>query len=91
MSKVAGKLATAPPSGSRVKRGPSSSCYGLYEADLEDARAIEEFRQRPGESWATAHVMCDQLAGIVRKIPTDKFRYHWRRRCWCWPDDQRVT
>lgn len=90
MSKIASKLTTAPPSGQRVRRGPTNVCGGIYEPDLEDAQAIQEFRSRPNESWSTAQAMFDQLAGVAQKIPNDKFRYHWRRRCWCWPDDLRL-
>lgn len=91
MSAAAKKLATAPPSGQRVRRGPTNVCAPIYEADLEDAAAIEEFRNRPGESWATAQTMYDQLAGVTVRITNDKFRYHWRRRCFCWPDDLRLS
>ena len=92
MSKVAGKLSAAPPTQKwAIKRGPTSVCHGVYEPDLEDADAIQEFRLRHGESWATAQVMFDDLAGVQRKIPNDKFRYHWRRRCYCWPDDLRLS
>lgn len=91
MSTLASKLAAAPPSGERIRRGPANVCHGVYEPDLEDAQAIQEFRSRPNESWATAQAMFDDLAGVKRKIPNDKFRYHWRRRCFCWPDDQRLT
>lgn len=91
MSKLAGKLATAQSSGTRVRFGPPNMCEGIYEPDLEDALAIEEFRKRPRESWATAQAMFDNLAGTTRKIPNDKFRYHWRRRCFCWPDDLRIS
>ena len=89
MSKVADQMAAAPPSGDRVRRGPANVCGGIYDSDPEDAQAIEDFRRRQGESWATAQAMFDQLAGVTRKIPNDKFRYHWRRKCWCWPDDLR--
>lgn len=89
MSKIASKLASAPPSVERVRRGPTNVCGGLYDPDLDDANAIEEFRRRPSESWATAQVKFDDLAAVPRKIPNDKFRYHWKRRCWCWPDDLR--
>jgi hypothetical protein len=74
-----------------VRRGPTNVCGGVYDADIEDANAIEEFRRRGGESWATAQAMFDKLADVQRKIPNDKFRYHWRRRCWCWPDELRQS
>lgn len=91
MSKLAGKLTAAESSGQRVRFGPPNVCSGVYDADLEDAQAIDEFRRRPNESWATAQAMFDQLAGVTANIRNDKFRYHWRRKCWCWPDDQRLA
>lgn len=92
MSAAAKKLTSAPPTGNRqTKRGPANRCAPIYRPDLEDAQAIDAFRHRPGESWATAHAMYDELAGVTTRIPTDKFRYHWNRRCWCWPDDLRVS
>jgi hypothetical protein len=90
MSKLADKLAASPPSEERVRRGPSNRCSQIYDADLEDANAIDEFRKRPTESWSTAQTRFDKLLGVTQKIPNDKFRYHWRRRCWCWPDDLRL-
>ncbi len=91
MSKIAQELVSSDSSGNRVRRGPANVCSDIYEPDLEDAQAIQEFRHRPQESWSTAQAMFDQLAGVTRKIPNDKFRYHWRRRCWCWPDDLRLS
>lgn len=91
MSAAAKKLAEAAPTGVRIKRGPENQCAPVYSPDLEDAQAIQEFRIRPGESWATAQAMYDELAGIKTRIPNDKFRYHWRRRCFCWPDDLRLA
>ena len=91
MSNLAKKLATAPPSGQRVRRGPGNQCAGIYSPDLEDAQAIAEFRSRPGESWRTAQNMFDELAAVTVTIANDKFRYHWARKCWCWPDDLRLS
>lgn len=91
MSAAAQKLAAAAPTGARIKRGPDNQCAPVYEADLEDAEAIQEFRKRPGESWATAQTRWDEILGVSNRIPNDKFRYHWRRRCFCWPDDQRLS
>lgn len=91
MSSVAKKLAEAPSVPVRIKRGPNNQCRGVYEPDLEDAQAIDEFRHRPGQSWATAQTRFDELLKPSRHIPNDKFRYHWKRACFCWPDDQRVS
>ena len=91
MTAAAKKLATAPPSGQRVRRGPVNQCEGVYLPDLEDAEAIQKFRQQSTESWATAQTMYDKLIAAKVRIPNDKFRYHWRRRCFCWPDDLRLS
>lgn len=89
MSAAAKKLDALPPSEDRVRKGPPNVCAPVYAPDLEDAAAIEAFRLRPGESWATTQKKFDELLGVSRHIPNDKFRYHWKRRCWCWPDDLR--
>lgn len=89
MSKLAEQLAAAPATGVRLRRGPTNVCGPIYAPDIEDAEAIDEFRNRPGESWATAQNRFDKLLGVEKPIPNDKFRYHWRRRCFCWPDDLR--
>lgn len=91
MSAAAKKLAAAPPSSERVRRGPANQCEGVYEPDAEDAEAIDEFRKRPNESWATAQTRFDQVKGVTKRIKNDKFRYHWRRKCFCWPDDLRQS
>jgi hypothetical protein len=47
MSKIADKLNAAPATDKRnIKRGPDAQCYGIYEPDLEDAAAIQEFRRQ---------------------------------------------
>lgn len=89
MSKLAKQLASLPPSQERIRRGPSNVCGPVYEADADDAAAIDEFRHRPGESWRSAQKKFDELLGVERPIPNDKFRYHWNQRCFCWPDDMR--
>jgi hypothetical protein len=92
MSAVAKKLAAAPPAPAPPKRhGPANLCGSIYEPDIEDAKAIEEFRKRANESWKTAQRMWDTLVGVEasQRIPNDKFRYHWNLGCGCWPDDLR--
>jgi len=89
MSQAARQLKEAPASAVRVKRGPANVCGPIYAPDLEDAEAINDFRLRPGESWATAQAQYDALLGVTKRITNDKFRYHWRRRCFCWPDELR--
>lgn len=90
MSDLARKLATSPPSKERVQRGPRASCAVYGAGDMEDWEAIDAFRHQPGESWATTQKRWDGFLGLdYPAVPNDKFRYHWRRRCFCWPDDLR--
>lgn len=89
MSKLARQIAEVAPAQVRTRPGPPNQCLGVYDPDLEDATAIDKFRRREGQSWATAQVMFDSLAGITRNIRNDRFRYHWNLRCSCWPDDMR--
>jgi len=91
MSAIAKKLTEARPDPVRHKPGPANKCHRIYKPDPEDAQAIHEFRTRDGQSWATAQRMYDELAGVTVQIPNDKFRYHWKRRCFCWPDDLRIS
>lgn len=90
MSKIAQRLASSPATTDRVPPGPRSDCSELYgPGDLEDYAAIQEYRQRPGETWKTTQRRFDELLGTPRRIHNDKFRYHWNRRCACWTDEQR--
>lgn len=85
MSALAKKLAIVEID-SRIRRGPSGACDVYGEGDLEDWAEVE--RLRTSSSWAEAQVSVD--AGEPWKpIDTDKFRYHWRRRCWHWTTEQR--
>lgn len=92
MSSLARKLAATPPSTpvQRVRPGPQPVCRVYGTGDLEDWEAIQEFRNRPTESWRTTQRHWDGLLGITQPILNDKFRYHWKRRCSCWPDDLRL-
>jgi hypothetical protein len=71
----------------RVRRGPSGVCDVYGDGDLDDWRAVE--RLRLNASWAAAHRTVDDTLGITAPIDVDKFRYHWRRRCWHWTQEQR--
>jgi hypothetical protein len=74
----------------RVKKGPTALCSGVYPAeDLEDWAEVQ--RLRTSTTWLSAQRIVDQHLGITKNIPNDKFRYHWRRRCQCWPDELRLT
>lgn len=95
MSQHAQKLAEAAPSPKRViQHGPVAKCRPLYgDGDMEDFTAIDEFRNRPNESWRTAQDKWDSILGIPneKRLTNDKFRYHWKRRCFCWPDELRLS
>ncbi len=95
MSKFAEKLAAAAPSTKRItQHGPTAKCRPLYgDGDLEDWEAITEFRHRNNESWRTAQDKWDSILGIDvdKQLTNDKFRYHWSRRCYCWPDSLRLS
>jgi hypothetical protein len=71
----------------RVRKGPTGVCQGIYPADLEDWEQVERLRR--ATSWREAQRVVDSQLGVAPPVPNDKFRYHWRRRCWCWPDDLR--
>lgn len=87
MSRLAGKLPTASDISTRVRRGPSGACDVYGEGDLDDWREVERLRLET--SWVDAHRAVDDTLGITAHIDTDKFRYHWRRRCWHWTEAQR--
>lgn len=88
MSNLAAKLPTATDVlGARVRRGPSGACDIYGDGDLDDWRAVEKLRRET--SWSDAHRAVDNTLGITDPIDTDKFRYHWRRRCWHWTEAER--
>lgn len=89
MSKLASKIAANPaPPLSPVKRGPANACFPLYGAgDHEDWQAVDALRE--GRTWREVQEHVDQLAGVTTPLPLEKFKYHWRRRCFCWPVDLR--
>lgn len=86
MSKLATKLPTAEAIATRVRRGPSGACDIYGDGDLEDWRAVEKLRR--DTCWADAQRAVDETLDVAA-IDTDKFRYHWRRRCWHWTQEQR--
>lgn len=86
MSKLANKLPTADAIATRVRRGPSGACDIYGDGDLDDWRAVEKLRI--DTCWADAQRAVDETLG-ARPIDADKFRYHWRRRCWHWTQEQR--
>lgn len=99
MSKLAQKIATVRPADlpprQTWRRGPVNQCYRLYGAgDLEDWEAIEVLRQGSLEArplqWREVQREVDKGLGITRPLQIDKFRYHWKRKCYCWPEDLRL-
>lgn len=90
MSKLAQKIAKSPTTFAVTRRGPANKCFPLYGAgDLEDWEAVEALRNNSGLDWRTVQTHIDSLAGVERPLPLDVFRRHWRRRCFCWPEDLR--
>lgn len=89
MSKLAKQIATSPiPTAEPFRRGPENACFPLYGAgDLDDWQAVESLR--PGREWRQVQAHVDDLAGIEKSLPLEKFKYHWRRKCYCWPEDLR--
>ena len=89
MSALAQKLADAPTPGT-VRRGPANQCLPLYGAgDLEDWEAVENLRQQ-GHDWRSVQTIVDQQLDIDKPLVLDKFRYHWRRKCFCWAEGDRL-
>lgn len=86
MSKLATALPTADTITTRARRGPSGACDVYGDGDLEDWASVE--RLRIGTTWADAQAEVDRVLDI-KAIDADKFRYHWRRRCWHWTQEQR--
>lgn len=87
MSKLATQLPTAEFVATRIRRGPSGACDIYGEGDLDDWRAVDNLRR--ATCWVDAQRAVDETLGITAPIHTDKFRYHWRRRCFHWTEEQR--
>lgn len=88
MSRLAAQLPTPTEvTANRHRRGPQGACDIYGPGDLEDWAAVE--RLRLAHDWATAHREVDDLLGVTTPIDGDKFRYHWRRKCFHWTEDQR--
>lgn len=71
----------------RVRRGPTGACDVYGSGDLDDWREVERIRR--ATSWAIAQATVDETLGI-ESIDEDKFRYHWRGKCWHWTTEQRA-
>lgn len=74
----------------RDPRGPAPACQALYleHSTEEDWTAVEGLRQK--SSWKFAQAKVDEMLKVEHPLPLEKFRYHWRRRCSCWPEDLRA-
>lgn len=82
------KLAKTPVNYERSRRGPEPECTGVYPpGTLKDWEAVEARRLRT--SWTEAQIAVDKTLGVTDPILNDKFRYHWRRKCSCWPRELR--
>lgn len=87
MSQLAKKLPTPEAVATRIRRGPSGACDIYGPGDLDDWAAVQSLRR--GTSWAVTHRAVDEALGINTPIDQDKFRYHFRMRCWHWTPEQR--
>ena len=87
MSQLANKISDIPlPEPTRA--GPRNACFPLYgTGDMDDWDKVEGLRARL--QWRQLQTHIDQLLDIEEPINLEKFRYHWRRRCNCWPVDLR--
>jgi hypothetical protein len=90
VSELAKKIAVAEVAQHATRRGPANACYPLYgPGDLEDWQAVENIRAQ-GHDWRSVQAHIDQAADVVKPLSLEKFRRHWRRRCFCWPEDLRL-
>lgn len=89
MSKLANKLPTADEvRTARVRKGPTGACDVYGDGDLTDWAAVE--RLRLATSWASAQRAVDETLN-VKALDENKFRYHWRRKCWHWTEEQKAV
>jgi hypothetical protein len=90
MSKLASKITATPIDATRQRPGPPNRCFPLYgDGDLEDWQAVEALRYDGRLDWRSVQAHVDKLAGVEQPLPLEAFRRHWRRRCYCWPQDLR--
>lgn len=90
MSKLATKLSTLGPPARLARRGPANVCHPVYgDGDLDDWAEVERLRAE-GHTWREVQAEVDSLLNIKRPIHNDKFRRHWRRKCFCWTEEQRL-
>lgn len=87
MSQLAKKLPAPETVATRIRRGPTGECDIYGDGDLEDWRAVQNLRRQT--SWAIAQRAVDEALGLSKRIDNDKFRRHFRMKCWHWTQDQR--
>ena len=85
---IASQLAAANHDGTEPRKGPLGECHVYGEGNLEDWEAVEA-KRRQGWQWSDVQAAVDEIAGVTHPIPLTKFKYHWRRRCYCWPRELR--
>lgn len=86
MSSLASKLAAAPLTTAKSRRGPVAACDIYGPGDLDDYEQVNNRRQLT--SWSETQATVDEIRG-VRSIHLDKFRYHFSAKCGHWTDEQR--
>lgn len=85
---LAEQLAEVATTNDRPQHGPRNQCGPVYgPGDMDDWRAVDALRHRT--SWAKVQEHVDRILGVTDPLPNDFFRYHWRRKCSCWPRDIR--
>ena len=90
MSALANALSEVDPDDiPRTRKGPEGACAGRYPADVEDWEQVEALRCKV--TWKGAQVVVDDKLGLTTHVPNDVFRYHWRRKCSCWPVRERQS
>ena len=87
---LAERLAALDTSDFTAVPGPVPACQRVYaeHSDEETWAAVHDLVSRT--SWKFAHERIDSLLEVTERIGMEKFRYHWRRRCSCWPPELRA-
>lgn len=90
MTGLAQRLADVPPPTNPVRRGPANQCFPLYgDGKIEDWQAVEDLRSQ-GHDWRNVQWIVDGILNVDKPLILDKFRYHWRRKCFCWTEADRL-
>jgi hypothetical protein len=77
--------------------GPRAECARLYRdhADLADWQAVQYLRETKNAAgvrrdWRAVQIEVDEMLGVTEPIAKERFRYHWLRRCDCWPPELKL-